>query len=386
MRLLLIHNHYRERGGEDAAFLKDVAMLQRAGHEVHVATKDSRRIKGLRDTVAVAWNLPHSACSAHEITNLIGRIQPNLVHVHNLFPLWTASILPPARHGGAAVVATLHNFRLFCANGLFLRNDRPCTCCLTGGPLPGLLHGCYRNSRLSTLPMTRQIVNARRSEIWPKNVDLFLALSSFSRSLFVRGGIPEDRIRVRPNFCEDIPPLGEKRGDHFLFVGRLSREKGPAQLVRAFEGLPYLLRIVGEGPELNGLKGAAPQNVSFLGRLPEKRVAEEMSRARAVIVPSLCFENFPLVIAEAYRAGTPVLASHVGSLPELVEEGKTGALFQPDSPSSMRAAVSMWALKNGADVSLNCRKKWEREFSEHVVLKQTEALYSEAVRIRHSTP
>jgi glycosyltransferase involved in cell wall biosynthesis len=331
MKVLQVHNRYRSSApsGEDAVVLHERELLRDHGVEVVTYERRNDDIVGgaalLRTAVDTVW----SRSAQREVAALVRRERPDVVHFHNVWYSISPSALQACHDAGVPVALTLHNYRMFCANGLLLRGGRPCEACVGRLPWPGLLHGCFR-SRLFTVPVVAaQLTHRLRAT--SRGIGAFIALSEFARAKFIACGLPAERILVKPNFLARTPPPPRPDAGYGLFLGRLSREKGVETLLRALRDVPYPTKIVGDGPLRAELEARREEwgmrHVEFTGQLPWSECQELLSRASFLVVPSICYENFPMVIAEAYACGRPVLASRIGALPELVDHGRTGLLF-----------------------------------------------------------
>jgi glycosyltransferase involved in cell wall biosynthesis len=293
---------------------------------------------------------------------LVSRERPEIVHFHNTFPLLSPSCYYAARRAGAAVVQTLHNYRLICPGANLLRDGVPCEDCVGSLPWRGIEHACYRGSRAASAVVAAMVTVHRAAGTWHRAVDAYIALSQFSRSRFIAGGLPAKRLFVKPNFTAD-PGVGPG-GDYFLFAGRLSHEKGLPILLDAWRsrsGTP-LLKIAGDGPLGPWLKEqiATIPNVEWLGRLPHEAVVEQMKHARGLVLPSVAYENFPVSVVEAYAAGLPVIASDAGTLPELVHDHTTGLIFRAGNSASLTQKIL--ELTNDAVLYEQLRRAARGEF------------------------
>lgn len=347
MKVLLAHNYYRSSApsGEDAVFRNERTLLERNGIDIISFERfnddidDSTVAKRIRLALNYAW----SAETYREISALIRRTRPDLAHFHNIFPLISPSAYAACRDAGVPVVQTLHNFRFVCPGAMLLRNGRPCEDCLSRGLLPALLHRCYRDSFAATLSQVWTIASNRRRGTYRNLVDHYIALTGFAAERLVAGGLPAKRMSVKPNFLPDPPSAGTGEDGYAVYVGRLAGEKGIRTLLsawRAFPGFP--LKMAGDGPlrgELAEIIGREGLNVELLGMRNRAELIDMVGRAEMQIVPSECYEGFPLVILEALACGTPVVASRIGSLDEIVEDGITGVKFAPGEPAALADKV-----------------------------------------------
>jgi glycosyltransferase involved in cell wall biosynthesis len=389
-RILLVHNRYLERGGEDAVFEAEGRLLERHGHRVWRYERDNREIAGagnLRTAARALWSREdHRA-----IGELARRERIEVVHFHNTFPLISPAAHYASREAGAAVVQTLHNFRLLCANGLFFRDGRACEACLGKAvPWPGVVHRCYRGSAGASAAVAGVTTLHRALGTWHTQVDAFVALSRFARDRFVAGGLPAERIEVGGGFVEgDVAaPAGPPDG-HFLYVGRLSEEKGVRVLLEAWRKYagPHPLRIHGDGPLRAEVEEATRRDprITWLGARPRAEVLDAMRRAHALVFPSLCYENFPVVLAEAQAAGLPVVASRLGSAAEIVTESGAGVLFDAGDPAALAQAVAQLTGDGAqrATLSANARRSYEGKLTPERAYERLAAIYGRALEWRH---
>ena len=346
-RVLLLHNYYQQRGGEDESFESEVRLLRSRGHEVTVHTVHNDAVEGmsrLRLAATPSW----SRGAYDDVRALIRRDRPDVLHCNNTFPLLSPSVYYAARAEGVPVVQHLRNYRLSCVNGLFFRDGRVCEDCLGArAPWHGVQHACYRGSRAASAAAAAMVAVHRSAHTWTTMVDTYVSLTAFAKTKFVQGGLPADRIVVKPNFLDPVPTVGSGAGGYALFVGRLSSEKGLGTLLSAWEQLgPEIeLRVVGDGPEGPFVESVADRlpGVTWLGRQPLERVYELMGEARMVVFPSEWFETFGRVAMESFAVGTPVVAADLGAVAELVDHGRTGLRFRPGDPASLVEQVR-WAL------------------------------------------
>ncbi|MBD2109844.1 glycosyltransferase family 4 protein [Nodosilinea sp. FACHB-13] len=343
MRILSIHNAYQIRGGEDESCAAEERLLENHGHQVdrYTATNDDiPNYSALRLAAKTLW----SQTAYREVRSRL-RSQPyDIVHVQNFFPLISPSVYYAAQAEGVPVVQTLRNYRLICPNGLFFRDGQVCEDCVGQAvPYAGIVHKCYRQSRPASAMVTAMITTHRLLKTWDQQVNMFITLTQFAKQKLVEGGMPADKIIVKPNFIDPDPGVGSGSGGFALYVGRLSVEKGLDTLIEAWQQLPtpYPLKIVGDGPLADLVKDAAQAlpNIEWLGRRPIDEVHHLMGEASFLVFPSKWYETFGRVAVESFAKGTPVVAAKIGAIAELVETGKTGLHFEPSNPQSLAQQV-----------------------------------------------
>lgn len=344
MKILMAHNHYLIPGGEDESFRAEAAMLREAGHEVETYTVHNERVAELGllgKATAPIW----SPESYRAVRTLLRETRADILHVQNFFPLISPSVYYAAHAESVPVVQTLRNYRLLCTNGYFYRDGRPCEDCL-GKPVqyPGVRHRCYRESRPASAAVAAMNASHRLAGTWRKKVDLYIALTDFAREKFITAGWSPASIIVKPNLVTPDPGTGSLTRSGMFYAGRLSQEKGLATLLAAWEqlaALPVTLRIAGDGPLRPMVERVASQlpGVTYLGPLPHAGILDEIGAAEALIMPSEWYETFGRVIIEAYARGTPVIASRIGAVAEIVEDQRTGVLYAPGDVQGLIAAV-----------------------------------------------
>jgi len=343
MNVLLAHNFYQQPGGEDQVYASERALLEKFGHRVHRFEMDNDAIDSMGKLAAMRatiWNRK----SYEAMRAAVREHRAQVVHFHNTFPLISPAAYTAARDEGAAVVQTLHNFRLLCPNAVFFRDGKVCEDCL-GKTLawPGVKHKCYRESRAASGAVATMACVHRIKGTWNNAVDAYIAPTEFARQKFITGGLPADRIFVKSNFVDPDPGVGTGDGGYAVFVARLSYEKGLETLLAAWEQLADLipLKIVGDGPLAHLVQQAMSRtkNIEWLGRLPLEKVYETISGATMLIFPSRCYETFGRVAVEAYAKGVPVVASNHGAMADVVAHERTGLLFTPGDAGALAAAV-----------------------------------------------
>lgn len=381
MRVLIAHNAYQQKGGEDGVVASELELLQSRGVEVAVYSRHNDDIAGM-SKLALAGQTLWSSRTEADIAKWVADFRPDVIHAHNTFPLISPSLYIAADKAGVPVVQTLHNFRLFCPQAMLLRNGKVCEDCLGKLPWRGVVRGCYRGSRAQTAVIGGMQVLHRALGTYRNKVTRYIALNEFCRNKFVEGGLPAERIMVKPNFV-DVPAGIEESRQDGLFVGRLSAEKGIDVLMRAMDHLPNCqLNMIGSGPEESLLGGRA--NVRKFGFLPRDQISGHMHRASYLLMPSIWYENFPLTLVEAFASGLPVIASRIGAMAELVEDGKTGLLFEPGSALDLANKIR-WAETNGRamlEMGRNARREYEAKYTSEHNFGQLMAIYRDAIAAR----
>lgn len=384
MTVLAVHNFYQNRGGEANVFRDETRLLRERGHRVVTYTADNDRVSefsSIRLGARTIW----SRQTVREVTELIRAERPDVVHVHNTLPLISPSIYWAARSENVPVVQTLHNYRLGCPVGLLFRSGRPCEDCWGRSvPWPGVVHGCYRNDRAATAAVSAMLTGHRLAGTWTDCVDRYLTMTRFGYEKFVEWGLPAEKLRIKPHFVHPDPGCGEPGGEYTLFVGRLSREKGIGTLLDAWDRTAATgqLRIAGSGPKEEIVREAASRDerITFLGRLSSEEVYEQMAAARTVVVPSLFYETFGRVVIEAFSVGTAVVASGHGAVGELVEDGRTGRLFEPGDSEDLAEQIAWLRAHEERARSMGgeAREVYEARYTAERNLRLLLEIYEEA--------
>jgi len=390
VKILLVHNKYQQPGGEDVVFEQERNLLENAGHRIATYCRNNSEIddSSLVKRLQLAKNTVASAQSRGEILQLLGKEKFDVVHVHNTFMVISPTIYSACQRAGVPVVQTLHNYRLLCPAANFYRQGHTCEECPEHGVWRGVKHACYRDSRAATATVALMLMVHRSRHTWTEAVDSYVALSKFARRKFIDGGFPADRICVKPNFVQPDPGQRSNGGGNYaVYVGRLSAEKGPATLLAAWKllGNRVPLVIVGDGPMYADLEKQAREHgltsISFRGRLPRAEAQAVMRGARVLILPSECYENFPMGMAESFACGVPVICSRLGALEELVDDGRTGLHFTAGSSEDLAAKVN-WAWANPErmrEMGNQARREYENRYTAEKNYPLVMDVYSRAI-------
>jgi len=383
MKIILVHNSYQQHGGEDVVFDQETELLRRHGHQVVVYRRSNSELdaySGFR-RVALAKRAIWASDTRDEMASLIQREKPELAHVHNTFLMISPSVYSACRDAGVPVVQTLHNYRLLCPEANLMRNEETCDQCVRGSLLHSVIHSCYRDSRPSTAVLALMLGVHRVRQTWARMVDCYIAPSEFAAQKFVEGGLPAQKLVVKPNFVHPDPGVRKDSGEYAVYVGRLSSEKGADTLLQGWKHVRgrVPLLVIGDGPlrEKLSLEFQRDSRVTFCGQLPRAEVLGTLKRARFLVVPSRCYETFAMVIAEAYACGVPVIASRMGAMQELVAHGRTGLLFPPGDSEHLAESID-WAWSHPADLKHmgdECRTEFELKYSAERNYQLLSAIY-----------
>ncbi|MGX9885360.1 glycosyltransferase family 4 protein [Streptomyces sp. NPDC002276] len=391
MHVLVVHNRYNsaQPSGENNVVDQEVALLRAAGHRVELFERRSDDIGGrsLLGKVAVPLLVPWNPGVRKELAAKLRAERPDVVHVHNVFPLLSPAVLAACADAGVPAVATLHNYTQVCPPGTLQRDGRPCTECVGATPLPAVRHGCYRNSSLATVPLAVSLsVNRKR---WWTGVERFLCISAAQRDVLVTSGMPAERLAVKHNFVPEPDIRREGAGEQVLYLGRLAEAKGVRLLMAAWDevaaggGVGVPLAIAGTGPLEKEVTAwaAGRDDVRCLGLLDPAECRKAIARSVAVVAPSTWLEAFGLVVVEAMAAGVPTVAAGHGAFVELVEDGVTGLLHTPGESASLASGIRRIANDpdRNREMGQAARHRYEQGFSPAVGLERLLEEYRTAI-------
>ncbi|RLL35850.1 glycosyltransferase family 1 protein [Acinetobacter cumulans] len=385
MKILILHNEYQQYGGEDTVVKNEVKLLQGAGHSVYVEIISNHQINGIWSKLNAALGLVFSWKSYFAVRKLIKEIRPDVIHVHNFFPLWSPSIFYACKSLKTPVILTLHNYRTLCPTALLMHDGQVTEKSINDGPWWSVFKKVYRGSLLGTFLLALMISVHKYLGTWNKQVSKFIVLTHFAKDKFSTAGFPANKIVVKPNFVDITFDQSQKILDStFLFVGRLSEEKGINTLKKAVEkNNTFKVTVVGTGPQADEL---CHSNFNHLGKQSLESVFKQMQEHTVLVMPSIWYEGFPMTLVEAYANGLPVIASRIGALEELVEHQVTGLLFEAGNPESL-AQTMQWALDHPQEMyqmGINARKKYEQSYTAQKNLQQLEDIYMDAIQSCHN--
>ncbi len=384
MKIIQVHCFYKMYGGEDQVIENEKRILTNHLHNIDILSQNN--------TIITQRNLLYYAVNSlwnqkAYLSILKNGCSYDVIHIHNTFPIISPSIIHAANRKNIPVVQTLHNFRLLCPNALLMRNNNVCEDCIGKVvPWPGILHCCYRNSFSASVITATMLSLHRIIGTYQNYVDIFIALTEFEKRKFIQGGLPAEKIVVKPNFISTDPGVRNEVGEYVLFVGRLSTEKGVHTLLQTWCKLPRIpLKIIGDGPLLNEICAYIQQNklnqVELIGRCDHETVLLLMKSARYLVAPSECYETFGMVVTEAYACGLPVIASRLGAMQELVLDGETGLHFTPGDANDLAEKVAhAWNnVQQTVEMGRRARQEYEKKYTSERNYEMLMAIYQQAI-------
>jgi len=370
MKIIQIHNKYRYFGGEDSVVEEEARLLKSNNHEViQLIRNNSEELTSFNNKLKTFKNISYSNESIEILNEKVSKFGlPDIVHIHNTFPLWTYSVLDFFKKKNVPIIMTLHNYRLIWEKlGLF-NTDRE-------------KYGYFKDSNIGSFIISK-FINRRKDLL--KNVSKFITHTEFTKQEFSRYGIPEDKLVIKSNFLN----LTEKKTqsiskkNNAIFASRISKEKGVLTLVKAFTNIDINLDVLGDGPLLNKVKKNNINNIKFHGNLTRDEVNRFIYRSKFLVFPSEWYESFPMTILEAFREGTLVLASNIGSIKSIIKDKFNGILFEPGNTSDLIDKVK-WILNNQKEcdqIALNANNEFNKKYSSEVNYKQLIDVYEKAIK------
>lgn len=389
MKTLFVHNHYQLSGGEDEVFLRESELLRSKGHEVLEYVRNNGEIReyGVWDRATLSLRTVWAWDTARELREILRKEKPRIAHFHNTFPLISPAAYYACQEGRIPVVQTLHNPRLLCPAATLFRDNRVCELCLGKSfPWPGVAYSCYRGSRIQTTVVAAMLATHHWLGTWRNRVSLFVCSTDFYRKKFIAGGLPADKIVLKPHFIAPDPGIHGGKGDYALFVGRLAIEKGVGTLVDAWKYLKnYPIKVRGDGPLLprvRDLRSCDGLEIEIVPQLSRTELMNLFKGARFLIWPSLgYYETFGLVAIEAFACGVPVIASRLGAMAEIVEDGRTGLHFTAGDPEDLAAKVE-WAWTHPQEMEAmgrNARAEYEAKYTPERNYEMLIGIYRRAI-------
>jgi glycosyltransferase involved in cell wall biosynthesis len=379
MKILLVHNTYQKSGGEDAVFQNEGDLLKQHGNTVIHETKDNEEINGVVQKVKTALNTIYSVRARKAFSHRLKRERPDIIHIHNFFPLFTPAIFYAAKALRIPTVFTLHNYRIICPTAVLMHQGKINERSIKSGPFWTIPHKVYKDSIFGTFALASMILFHKVIGTWKNQVDCFVVLTEFAKNKFIEAGIPADKIKVKPNFIPDPhnkETAIDKKGGYAIYAGRLSTEKGVSTLLKSWESIDYPLKIVGDGPLMEEVVAAQNPNIEILGFQQNEDVQRLIQHADFLIMPSEWYEGFPMTLLESFANSTPALVSDIGSLAEIVEHGKTGLKFEAGNTESLIKTVETFLNdSNRQELSVNARRAYLAHYTPSKNYKSLMSIY-----------
>jgi len=337
VNILLIHNYYKVRGGEDTVFNNEYEALKNQGINVIKYTRDNKEIDNFNLLMKLKFFISsfNNKKTVKDLNKILSKNKFDIAHVHNVFPLISPNVYGLLKKYGIKVIQTIHNYRFLCPNGLFFINGKNCRKCLNGRFGNCIKYRCFKNSLL--LSWLYSSIIKKNQYNFKNNIDIYIALTDFVKKIFIDSGYDKKKIYIKDNgFIDKKLKRSESKG-YFLYLGRISKEKGINFLLDSFIVMnKYILKIAGLSPDIDEYKtGYAHKNIEFIGYIDGSEKERLIREAIALILPSEWFENYPMVIVEAFSYGIPVIASNIGGIPYIIEDGVNGFLFDTGDASSL---------------------------------------------------
>ncbi|KAA3617057.1 MAG: glycosyltransferase [Calditrichaeota bacterium] len=380
MKILLVHNRYKLAGGEDTVFKNELELLESKGNQVRQFIKDNKEIDNysISEKVSLIGKTTYSRNSYLEIAKIFKDYKPDVCHIHNFFPLISPSIFSACQDNKIPVIQTLHNYRLICPGAYLYRDGHICEECSENGIYKSVKYGCYRESKLQTYTVARMIQKNSEYSTWNTKIDGYITLTNFAKQKFIQNNFPKNKIYKKSNFLFEDPGVSKRNVSGFIFVGRLDETKGLDVLIQASRiNNNFKINIAGDGP----LKPKFPKDINYLGLLNKEGVHENIKTSLALIFPSVWYEGMPMTIIEAFACGRPVIASNLGAMAEMIEDGKTGLLFEPGNAKDL-ANKMQWAMDNKdkmAEMGKNARKEFEEKYTAEKNYERLMEIYRAAI-------
>ena len=365
MKILQIHNFYQLSGGEDIVVANEQKMLKENGNEVVFYKRKNIEINDFSFwyKLKLIWETSWSNKTYFDISRIIKDEKPDICHIHNIFPLITPSIYYACSDNKIPVVQTIHNYRFFCVNGFFFRNNNICEECLNQSAYHAIKYNCYRDSKIQTYSAARMLQKHKMKNTWTDKIDVLICPSKFVYNKFIEAGFSLNKLFLKPNFLLRDPLPVYNTGNYFIYIGRLDYLKGVNTLASVAASCSSKIKMVGDGPEYDKL--SKNKNIEILHKKPHEEIINYIKNCIALVFPSILYETFGLSIIEAFACGKPVIASRLGTMKELIEDGKTGLLFEPGNSDDLKSKI-IWAVEHREqmkEMGKNARKEFEKKYT-----------------------
>ena len=379
MKILFIHNKYQIKGGEDSVLENEMTLLKQNGHSLDLFSVTNDSIKSFFYKINIFLNINYSYNYKNQISK---KIKPDVIHVHNFFPILTPSIFDACIEHNVPSVMTLHNFRLICPSALLMHNNKIYEKSIKNTAYSTIIDKVYKNSYLGTYAVARMIEYHKKNNTWKNKVSQFIALTNFAKNKFLEAGFLEHKIFIKPNFSSLKVKLDKNiNRSGALFVGRISDEKGIKILLKAWEKIDIKIKIIGNGPLKHLVENNDNSRIEYLGFMNQEQIFNEMQTASFLVFPSIWYEGFPMVIIESFANGLPIIASKLGSMGEIIEDKKTGLHFEPGSSKDLVEKVKFLNenKQEGEQMSANVLSEFKSKYSEKINYETLIKIYKKVI-------
>ena len=383
MKVLIIHNFYQIAGGEDAVFENESTLIQDS-HDVEHYVVDNDHINSFLGKLTAALGVVFSVNQYRKLKAKLIETKPDIVHIHNYFPVLSPAIFYACKSLNIPVVHTLHNYRAICPTALLMHDGKVDEKSIHQGPWWAISKRVYRGSLIGTMLLATMISWHRFIGTWQRKVDRFIALTEFQKSKYIEAGWPAEKIAVKPNFVNDPfidCEMPEKAGGYAIFVGRLSQEKGIDILLESWRTVNYPLKIIGDGPLKSLVEQSNNYNIEYLGKKEKPELFELVRNADFIVMPSTWYEGFPMVLVEAFACGTPAVVSNLGSMAEIVTPNETGLHFTVGNSIELSSRINE-ILSDRATLMLmgeNARANYLTRYTNEQNLQKLMTIYHDAI-------
>lgn len=386
MKILTVHNFYQQAGGEDVVFANETELLREHGHTVIEFTAHNDAVSTM-GKAKLAINTVWSREYKHKLAAVIAEQRPDIAHFHNTFMVISPAAYYACHEAGIPIIQTLHNYRLFCLNATFYRDQHVCEDCVGKLlPYPGIVHGCYRESKVISGVVAGMLTTHRLRGTYQRVIDTYIVLTEFARQKFADLGLPADKLKLKTNFLKDDPGVGKHDGNYAVFVGRLTEEKGVRLMLEAWRQSPEIpLKVVGDGPLMSAAQAYIDEHkmswVTLAGRQPRAETLRLIQGAKALIFPSQWYEGMPMTIIEAFACGTPVIAADLGSMATVVQHEVNGLHFAAGSADDLAVqARHLWNQPAvAAQLGIAARRDFEANYTASENYEQLLRIYSDTL-------
>ncbi|MCX3264047.1 glycosyltransferase [Pedobacter agri] len=387
MRILIVHTYYKQQGGEDAVVQNEMALLQSDGHEVELID-----FSNASATLLKVLLMPFNPYSYFTMLKKIKSFKPDIVHVHNLHYAATPSVLYAAKKMQVPIVMTIHNYRLLCPSGsLFFKNKLFLKSLDESFPWSAVREGVYQQSKVITFWLAISNYLHRKIGTW-RLVNAMIFLGEHSGKIFEQSGLihASTKTFLKPNFTNQKKSAAvNSAGEYYLFIGRLSEEKGIKTLLKAFEHRPEMLKIAGTGPLRDFVSEAGTHfvNVEYLDHLSKTEIEEMIVGSKALIFPSEWYETFGMVMIEAFSLAKPVIAADLGNIPSIVKDQVNGLTFSPGNVLELQRKLYEFENMDSQakqNLAAGALFSYHQYYAPEVNLKQLIHIYSDTLASKNT--